>query len=124
MCPEVFFFFFLNCFAFLWISIVSGIWQATQHASDRGERLRQRRLDASGRRSWHRRRDGVVSEYPCKWTRVLPHLDRGVVWLGYLLPVSRRYERRRRRRRRRQLDARRRRKYRMLTLRTGRRRRA
>src|SRR4051812_20021468 len=49
---------FFNCFAFFWISIVSGIWQATKHVSDRGERHRQRRLDASVRRILHRRGTG------------------------------------------------------------------
>src|SRR4051812_35618382 len=120
MCPEMVFLFF-ELFRILMDRDVSGIWQTTQHASDRGESPKQRRLDASGRRSWHRRMDGVVFEYPCKWTRVLPHLDQGVVWLGSLLPVSRRYERMRRM----LLDTRRRgKRYQMLTLRTGRRRRA
>src|SRR4051812_19555445 len=57
--------------------LFTGTCQATnQHASDRGESLRQRRLDASGRRrSWCRPRDGgraedAVCEFPWTWERV------------------------------------------------------
>src|SRR3954464_9086057 len=101
--------------------LFTGTCQATnQHASDRGESLGLRRLDASGRRrSWRRPRDGgragdAVCEFP--WTRERVHLlqDLGVGWLGYLLPASER--RRKRRRRRCQCHTTSRRVYRMLTL--------
>src|SRR4051794_32823275 len=71
--------------------LFTGTCQATnQHASDRGESPRLRRLDASGRRrSWRRHRDGAgdaVCEYPRTWERVHLLQDLGVGWLEYLLP--------------------------------------
>src|SRR3954471_24408922 len=103
--------------------LFTGTCQATnQHASDRVERPRLRRLGASGRRrSWRRNRDGGragddVCEFPWTWERVPLHLDLGVGWLGYLLPASER-----RRRRRWQLHTLSRRGYQMLTLHLGRR---
>src|SRR3954469_4905226 len=80
--------------------LFTGTCQTTnQHASDREESPRLRRLDASGRRrSWRRPRDGgragdAVCEFPWTWERVHLVQDLGVGWLGHLLPAS---ERRRR----------------------------
>src|SRR3954464_6113916 len=64
--------------------LFTGTCQATnQHTSDRGESLRLRRLDASGRRrSWRRPRDGgragdVVREFPWTWEGAPLHLNLG-----------------------------------------------
>src|SRR3954464_10379612 len=64
--------------------LFTGTCQATnQHASDRGESPRLRRLDASGRRrSWRRPRDrgrvgDVVREFPWTWEGAPLHLNLG-----------------------------------------------
>src|SRR3954462_5854639 len=118
--PEVHFFFVFSFVSHInRFRLFTGSCQTSQHASDRRESPRLRRLDASGRRrSWRRPRDGgrdgdAVSAFHRTWWRVHLLQALGVGWLGYLLPAS---ERRRMRMRMR------RRSYWMLTLQAGRRR--
>src|SRR3954471_10466183 len=112
--PEVHFFFVFSFVSHInRFRLFTGSCQTSQHASDRGESPRLRRLDASWRRPMDGGGDGdAVSAFHRTWWRVHLLQALGVGWLGYLLPASERMRMRRRRRR----------SYRMLTLQSGRRR--
>src|SRR4051812_12072497 len=78
-CTRSSFFFFSFVSHINRFRLFTGTCQATnQHASDRGESPRLRRLDASGRRcSWRRPRDGGRPGTPCASSR---GRGRGYIW--------------------------------------------